>query len=45
VHRQEALHRVRDTSYTILKIASTSTACARKPTVKVSVRNTGRPIV
>ena len=30
---------------TILKIASASTACAKKPTVKASVRNTGRPIV
>ena len=29
----------------ILKIASASTACARKPTVKASVRNTGRPSV
>ena len=28
-----------------LKIASASTACARKPTVKASVRNTGRPSV
>ena len=30
---------------TTLKIASASTACARKPTVKASVRNTGRPSV
>ncbi len=30
---------------TILKIASASTACARNPTVKASVRNTGRPSV
>ncbi len=30
---------------TILKIASASTACARKPTVKASVRNTGKPSV
>ncbi len=30
---------------TILKIASASTACAKKPTVKASVRNTGRPSV
>ena len=30
---------------TTLQIASASTACARKPTVKASVRNTGRPIV
>jgi hypothetical protein len=30
---------------TILKIASASTAWARKPTVKASVRNTGSPIV
>ncbi len=27
-----------------LKIASASTACARKPTEKASVRNTGMPI-
>ena len=32
-------------SQTTLKIASASTACARKPTVKASVRNTGRPSV
>ena len=32
-------------SQSILKIASASTACARKPTVKASVRNTGRPSV
>ena len=32
-------------AHTILKIASASTAWARKPTVKASVRNTGRPIV
>lgn len=29
---------------TILKIASASTACAKKPTVKASVRNTGTPM-
>jgi SAM-dependent methyltransferase len=32
-------------SQTALKIATTSTACARKPTVKAMVRNTGRPSV
>lgn len=30
---------------TILNTASASTACATKPTVKASVRNTGTPIV
>ena len=30
---------------TTLKIASASTACARNPTVKASVRNTGSPSV
>jgi hypothetical protein len=38
------LHRIRDTNQSTLKIASASTACARKPTVKASVRNTGSPI-
>jgi hypothetical protein len=32
-------------SQTSLKIASASTACARKPTVKASVRKIGSPIV
>jgi hypothetical protein len=32
-------------SHTSLKIASASTACARKPTVKASVRKIGRPSV
>ena len=31
--------------HTTLKIASARTACARKPTVKATVRNTGRPSV
>lgn len=40
------LHRVQDTRrQTILKIASASTACAMKPTVKARVRNTGTPSV
>ncbi len=32
-------------SQNALIIATASTACARKPTVKASVRNTGRPSV
>ena len=36
---------VRNLRFKHLKIASASTACARKPTVKARVRNTGRPMV
>ncbi|SHM34351.1 class I SAM-dependent methyltransferase [Bradyrhizobium lablabi] len=45
VARKDAEQGSLNSSQTILKIASASTACAMKPTTKASVRNTGRPSV